>query len=348
MRSKIGKAAAALLAGCTLLAGCGSGGDGGDEAQKDTGGAVQVRVATDSTKSTVFVQMTGLLLIVPPTTGNELKVYLPRNVGGHAARLGFAVPQGVTLPTNFCDNGGTAAHPDTICYVNLKHWTLAPVGAGGSPATTTLAGMPPVSTSGLLSLTEISGGDYRVFPTHAGKKSHPPVTFLSGQLVDSLACKLAEWTYTPVDQQGMPQPAQTHRLANVLVWEMMALDTPSLVFERQGQSAVRVPLPPGETWLLLAHIPAGELRHLPPGEADSVISSTHADLHPLYDVLGRSNSEADSLQRGSMHRRIPGLVAGDTVPCRVVLSSMGQKSRDKDGIKSMATYACMPGSGSGG
>lgn len=223
----------------------------------------------------------------------------------------------------------------------MEKWKLEAFGAGGSTTTTSAANFPAVQTSGLANVTELTSGDYKAFPARAEKKSHPTITFLSGHLVDSLACKLAQWTYRYV-KPGETQPTtDTAWLANVVVWEMTDLVKPTLVFVH-GKDTVPVPLPPGETRLLLAHIPTGDLRYLPPGDTTAVKPSQHGDFDPFYDILSKSNTDTDSLPHTSPKRAIPTLVTGDTVPCGI---NLGTGARIVDGTKSMVTYACMPASG---
>jgi hypothetical protein len=348
---RLGRIAYSLLAASVLLSACG-GGEGGAE-----GGEAERSVKTDSGGSSVtsdiYVQMTGLALLVPPdTVGGALDVYLPKaRGGGHRALLGFAVPTGYNVPPGLCHPMGPGTDTTKFCYVNLAQWTLEPFGGGGSPRTQPRDSFPPVGISGLLNVTELSGGEYRVFPGVATGRSERKVTFVSGQLVDSLACKLAEWTVRHMNAGGTQQSVGRDSLSNVAVWAMTGLDSASarLVFTRGGGQPVTVPLPAGQTWLLLAHIHQSELAHLPPNTATSVTKRDTADFEPFYDLLSRSNQLADTMHHKIAHRSRPDSASGVSTPCRVRLLTGEDKRIDPSttGTNSMATYACIPAWGGG-
>jgi hypothetical protein len=346
--SRIGRTAASLLAACVLLSACG--GDDPEPPKQKSDGA-SGHVVTDSTASHVSIQMTGLLLIVPPAAaGGAVQVYLPhpREVGLHAPLLGFAIPLGDTVRPGLCDNRQTRADPKTICYVNLSRWKLQPFGAGGTLMTRPHAELQTASgSSGLLDVTHLSGRRFRAFATPAEERSVSKITLLSGQVADGLSCKLAEWRYRRVYPIGIPVlTAGRDSLANVVEWQMPNLRSPVLVFvDSTGRDTARIALPPGNTRLLLAHIPEEERIHLPPNEADSTKTSPHAHFGPFYDLLSRSASGTPIAHDNHVRRRIPAQAKGRRIPCPLTLRT-GEHLIGGHG--SMATYACMPALGQGG
>jgi hypothetical protein len=344
--SRNGRIAASLLSSCLLLSNCGTGESGPSPQGPGSSGGRVVPDAPDA--SHVTIQMTGLLLIVPPATaGDSVQVYLPvpRDVGPHIALLGFVIPEDATVRPDLCDNPEEAI-ATYFCYVNLEQWKLAPFGVGGTTVTKAYANPQNAGGSGLLDVTHLSGRRFRAFPARARARSVATVSLLSGQIVDGRSCKLAEWKYRRVYPIGIPVPtARRARLANVVEWEMKNLRSPELVFVNSTGETARVALPAGQTRLLLAHIPATERKHLPPNHATEVTPSTHAHFNPFYDLLSQSASGDDWIAHtNTVRRRIPTLKAGDTVPCTITL---GTGARTPGGTRSMATYACIPAWGQG-
>jgi hypothetical protein len=334
-----------------LLSGCGGNSENEKGAAGRDGRDTRSNSATPTAASTsdVIIQMTGLLLVVPPgAAGNPVEVYLPSAQGGdHSAILGFAVPTGMTLRDSLCNNSGTMADPREYCYVDLKRWSLQPFGRGGTLATETVAADQPVTPSGVVNATHLSGGRFKAFRQRALARSDASVTFLSGRL--GKACKLAQWTYARVNHgTGTVEQQWTDSLANVVNWEMPGVDSAVLVFiSRTAPDTATVPLPAGDVFLLLAHIPEGERHRLPPDTTTTVLNSTNvvADFHPLYDLLSTSNAAGDGIPQGAPHRSVPLFKGGRGMACPIMLKS---GSRFTEGPRSMATYACMPAIGQGG
>jgi hypothetical protein len=333
-----------LVATCVLLAACGGGEERASGAATDT--TTTSTITTATTTSNVIIQMTGLLLIVPPENDEDpVEVYLPRpdGVGVHSALLGFAVPTGTTLPEKFCDNDETSADPKTICYVNLTDWRLQPFGGGTLKTTTQIGYPPPVHTSGLADVTQLAGGHYKVFRQRALAQSVASITLLAGQL-GGTTCRLAQWEVEHVNHQtGNTDSVVSASLSNVVHWEMRGVESAALVFTK-GSDRVTVPLPDGDVWLLLAHIPEGERQYLPPGGAGTVTPSPTAHFRPYYNLLGTS-AAAGEIPQDAAQRSVPEKVNGRTTPCPLILKSGAQLI---DGAGSMATYACIPAVGQGG
>jgi len=275
-------------------------------------------------------------------------VYLPKTRGNnkHSAILGFAVPMGVTLPGSLCDNSGTAADPTEYCYVDLTRWSLQPFGRGGTLPTTTVAANQPITPSGVLNATHLSGGRFKVFRQRALARSDAHVTILSGR--PGKACKLAKWTYTRVNHTtGRPEREWTDSVANVMNWEMPGVNSAALVFiSRTATDTATVPLPTGDISLLLAHIPIGERNRLPPDTTTVVLNSTNVrpHFHPFYDLLSTSNAAGAGIPQDA-RRSMPRFRGGRGDACPITLKS---GTRFTEGPRSMATYACMPAIGQGG
>jgi hypothetical protein len=349
--SRLCRITASLIAACVLLSACGGAEEKGGAASTSTD-TTPPPIATTNTYD-VVIQMTGLLLIVPPEKATDpVQIYFPRAVG-HSALFGFAVPQGDTVPPRFCDNTGTKADTKDICYVDLAVWALQPFGDGGTLPTITLTQYPGVDTTGLVNVTHLSGGRYKAFHQRALAQSDASVTLLSGQL-GGVPCKLAKWHARVHHETGSPGDSLTDSLSNVVYWGIPGLDSAraQLVFISRNPTqthpdTVIVRLPEGDTRLLLAHIPVGDRARLPPDSANTVTipTSNKADFEPFYDLLSMSNTPGSELPQDTLRRSMPTLRGGRKTSCPITLQS-GAQIIDEFG--SMATYACIPALGQGG
>lgn len=328
---------AIIVAGAALLSAC-----GGDDRESGSNSVAadspSVALASDAT---MVFQITGLMVIVPPTNARDRVVVVlpqPRGVGAHVPLLGFMIPDDVSVPDELClsDAFGQEARELGICYVELDKWNLEPFGAGGYPGT--LSTLPPVRTTGLLNITDLSGGDFKVHSARSALRGRSEVVFLAGQL-GAGTCKLARWTYERIGFLGIVGPSHHDSLANVVEWKISKLAAPRLVFRlKESQQAVVVDFPPGESRLVLAHVPVGDVPHLPPGRPATARPERTAHFHPYYDLLSKSNSVHDSLDHKNRRRRIPHDATGRPTPCELRIST-GEKFID--GRASVATYACI-------
>lgn len=294
--------------------------------------------------STVVFQITGLAMIVPPAVaGDDVHVVLPkpRGVGDHAALLGFAIPREHPVFNDLCVGGdfGKRARRKGICYVDLTKWTLGSFGEGGQPSTT--VELPPVERSGLINVTAVAGGLHRVHLPRANNSRRAGVAFRAGEL--GPACKLARWSYRPVDATGTAGAQRNDSLANVVTWQIRELTSPRLVFKKTR--SVTVELIPGVTTMLLAHIPTRERKDLPPGEPKGVGSGSRAHFNPYYDLLSRSAAAGTGIPDEPKRRPLPAAVGARDKPCEVVITTVSFRS---EGARSVATYACMVASGERG
>ncbi|HEU4885635.1 MAG TPA: hypothetical protein VFT45_25545 [Longimicrobium sp.] len=327
-----------FLAIGTLLASC----DWGDATSGDVTVALPAASGPQVTAtSTVVFQITGLAMIVPPLlAGDDVHVVLPKpkGVGDHAALLGFGIPREHPVFDDLCVGGdfGKRARRAGICYVDLTRWTLGSFGGGGQPPTTT--NLPPVERSGLLNVTVLAGGLHRVYLPRANDSRRAGVAFRSGELGPS--CKLARWRYRPVDATGTREDS----LANVVTWRVGNLVSPQLVFTRKSRK-VTVDLLPGVTGVLLAHVPTGDRKDLPPGRRTQPGGGTKAHFNPYYDLLSRSAATGTGIPNETKRRPPLQLVGARDTACEVVITTISGRSK---GERSVATYACMVAAGERG
>ena len=286
---------ASLLA-CTLFYAC------SDEANSKEGmapvdSAASTSAAVESGPVSLTVQLTGLLLLVPPTTtGGPTQVMMPR-IPGHDALLGFRGPK-----TGHCWRYDSKRE---ICYANMDNWVLEPIGIKPAPE-----GGSTNSARNLLNLTHGSGG--KKIDVNAAKariRSH--LTLGAG--IEAEPCRLAEWTYDPVGDNDDAKPRRV-QLVNVMNWQISDLSASSIVLARhrpngsnRQEIATLTPDEDGKIEILVMHLPQKELREFlkltgvpddtpsssdqtPPSapheaEADPV-AELEKHFHAFYDLIG--------------------------------------------------------------
>lgn len=316
------------LCACAILAGCGRDGEDTDRsASRDS-----VTTSAAATGTTVIFHMTGLLLLVPD--GTSMRVLLPE-MAGHVARLGIGFEPGYPPgPAGFCDDAGFPVRPTSkgICYVNLRYWKLADFGANGTPPLPAGA-LPP----GVLNVTE--HWQYRAPLPADSAKLRGQLTLLAG--APGEPCSLARWKFKPFAQAGGPHPEKNRELVNVLRWTVSGVTNPELVFLPRvaGRQPVRVPLPrpTGENEVVLAYIPAAQLRELPP--QGSGVATGRRDFAVEFDAYFNVVERPTPLPAG--HRRIPYSGAPITGRrCRVSVSLPGGLVPTKSSA-SPRTFSCM-------
>jgi len=346
----------ASLTCSALAAGCQAGGDtegkAGSTKRGTAGDSSQARPQTTPAVATfdVEVQMTGLLLIVPPKQPGTTYVFLPKPSVNHYALFGFGIPASMSSGdvSRLCSQGIVPGdNAAKMCYVNLDAWLLQPIDGGGTPP----SGAFDLEKVGLMNVTEASGG-YKV--DLAKIDSRARIDFRVGAPGES--CKLATWTYKPSvnDQPGSPVEK---RLANLVPWTMQLPTGFELVFKpKLSGSPVRVPLVAdgnGKVALILAHIPVGEVGDLPPGQQGGAIhtgSDTATHFDDYYRFVGVPSTQ------GTEHRRpLPRIkTKHSTSGCPLELTTLTAATGDTVvigdtvaigdtlAIPGTRTYACMP------
>jgi hypothetical protein len=313
------------LAACALLAGC-------DRDRKTTEGpAAKDSGVTTTAGATVIFHMTGLVLLVPD--GTSMRVLLPE-MAGHVARLGVGFEPGHPPgPPGFCDDSDFPVKPTSkgICYVNLRYWKLNDFGANGTPPLPTGV-LPP----GVLNATD--HWQYRAPLPADSVKLRGQLTLLAG--APGQPCSLARWKFKPFVESGGQHPESNEELVNVLRWTITNA-SPELVFlpRAGGGPPVRVtlPRPTGTNELVLAHIPGGKLRELPPQVSGA--GSGRRDLAVEFDAYFNLLERPTPLPAG--HRRIPyngAPIAGRTCPVSVSLPGGLAPSKLS---ASPRTFSCM-------
>jgi hypothetical protein len=201
MRPAAAVACAALL-GCAPLASCGVADDTGEQPQTTATAAAAFEPVT------MVIQMSGLLLMVPPAGGvGPTHVLMPR-MDGHLSYIGFRREE---------KEGCTKHNPDyNICYIDVNGWSVLPIGTEAA----TTSKIP----GGALNLTHGSG-NVKIDTTRAATRDRirSRLTFSSGSATDS--CGLATWTFDPY---GAPRPGKL-RLTNVLEWQIPNLQSETLL-----------------------------------------------------------------------------------------------------------------------
>jgi hypothetical protein len=140
----------------------------------------------------------------------------------------------------------------------------------------------------------------------------------------------------------------------MLDWEITNLSNLTLEFKSKQGQTLTVPLPPpaqNRIDLLLAHVPTGELKDLPPGSAGTPPTPPNeaTDFGTYYSLIRKpvgSSTEpvpADVRRRPNPHQ--PEEMAGK--PCRVAITKL-VNDEAKRIPSALGTYACIVGSATPG
>jgi hypothetical protein len=202
------------LAGCAVVLSCSLLSAGGNP----RGNPKQHTVATQSEPVTMVIQMTGLMLLVPPKQANGLTHVLMPNMPpspgtpDHLTFIGFKGDS-----TGHCMEYD---HDRRICYVDMKGWALDSIGkaAGSSTGAGTAAHGP-------LNLSRHTNRKINLAQVRDSLASQ--VTFARGQPTDS--CGVAWWTYNPIGQD----PPTKFEVINVLEWQIPNMPADSFVLVRR-------------------------------------------------------------------------------------------------------------------
>lgn len=320
-----------LIAACGLLVAC-------DGDQTKSAENLQATASSDSNANTdsvtVALQMTGLLLIVPPKSpGDATEVLLPVIPDGmqpHRALLGFGITENASYVGRLCldDAFGKAAKAEGICYVDLDGWMLSELGAGANPRTVTIADFP----AGVLNLTHGSGKVHKATVSQVQDLIRSRLTLRAGRPVRP--CSLGDWSYHPVGET-----AKDHPLANVVDWEMRLKPGSALqlVFTpKTGGNGETVTLryPSNHVSLLVAHVPAGEEKDLPPNIPDPPDPTTAPQevrhFRALYDLIKAPAGNRPFPRNMKQTRETPCPVAITTLQADTAVAFNG-----------IRTYGCM-------
>ena len=352
MTRRLRAAAVFTLAACALLSGCGK-----KEAERtaDAGvpGDTTARAGARPQIPTVHLQMTGLILIVPSATGSvdSVDVYLPK-AGGHTAWLGFGMTADSTkYAQTLCERGtyGDAARAAKICYVDQDKWDLQPLGQGGTGSISLPAGV--------LNVTDLSGGEHKAHKPWIPNDHRTHFVLRSGKPGNSAnsVCRLASWWITPGTAGGGQGTARKENLVNMLDWEITNLSDLTLEFKSKQGDTLTVSLPPpaqNRIDLLLAHVPTGELKDLPPGSATTPLPTppdTATDFGYYYSLIRkRVGSGTEEVPSGVRRRPLPeqpARLSTDACPAGITRLVDGKSSRTP---AALGTYACIVGSATPG
>lgn len=197
---------------------------------------------------TIVIQLTGLLMLVPPSPGQSgpTRVLMPEpDHIRHEAVIGYRSPAGHTCP----------GHPvDQFCFVRMEGWELDPLPGRAQPVN-----LP----RSIMNLTRNSGGirvHRDLLGSNAPRDSLRSRFTLGGGDVSG-ACPMGQWTFDPVGAQQR----DTISLANVVEWTTPDIPQDSIVLVRRrfsgGSAQKLVTLYPdeGRIELLIAHVPPGAL-----------------------------------------------------------------------------------------
>jgi hypothetical protein len=267
--------------------------------------------------TTLIVNMTGLLLIVPPTVSTgETYVLMPGSPDDNVHRAVFKF---IGHHHRICDPVDTI-----ICVVNMTLWSVDPIGVGGTPPSATIANFPKE----IPNLTHISGKKDRV------NISNTPVSLVATRLMSGgpsvSTCSRGRWSYTPV---GTPQTPVEGPLANLVRWviTLPASNLPLVFRSRSNPSdTAEVTLVPASGSTSIAVL----LSRTPVTGEDSVPTpwSTPHHFDSLYDPLG--------IPKKDSRRRLPRFV--DTVQTTACVADVhnfwGVLPKSYPGLD---TYSCL-------
>lgn len=198
---------------------------------------------------TVVIQLTGLLMIVPPNPGTigPTHVLMPEPVAPdrleHIAVIGFRRNDSAQQ----CGEGSS----QDFCFVRMDGWALDPL-----PGRSSRVDLP----RSVFDLTHASGGR-RVHRDHFGGNAprdslRSRMTFGGGGVTDT--CHIGQWSFDPV---GNP-PRDRFWLSNVVEWTIPDIPQTHLTLVRRrfggGSAQTLVTLTPdrsGRIELLIAHVP---------------------------------------------------------------------------------------------
>jgi hypothetical protein len=253
-----------FLIPCTLSAACGRGGGVQDE-QSRKGPQIETRPVT------LTVQMTGLLLMVPPKGTSGATHVLAPHMTDHFNLIGFRYPNTAGLCFKY-----NSAHG--ICYMRMDSLLLDSIGTtAGSANTASLS-------RSVVNLTQGSGGT-KIDTESAVQRSRSAVRLFAGTVGNP--CSLESWRFDPAGWLSLPWRDALH---NRLDWSIPNLNanTLDLVFKRLtgGGRQVITLYPVQDTIeLLLLNVPPADTVGLFSQPQDGVLPDPSTDIRPHFDAF---------------------------------------------------------------
>lgn len=290
----------------------------------------------------LVVQMTGLMLLVPPNpASSRTDVLMPRSAPAHSALLGIGIAD---TSIRIC---GAKRH-DGLCYVDLDRWTLEPIGNPG-----TADGGDDIKVPvRMMNLSVAAGGRYRTNPDRPNADVVRRVTFLSGQL-GSDTCSLARWKHRPFSPNGNVMSSRDGGLYNRLSWliRVPADSLPKLTFVdvRTRTDTVEVPLEGvngDRIMILLAHVPEAEVGSLPPGTQGTAGKPPNELRHIRYLFpLLRENGTGQPVPPGRyVYPHAP--VRTGLARCSATVTRAGKRAAEAPQASAgLSTYSCVIAAG---
>lgn len=296
-------AAGSGFVAAALVAGCGGRASAAEQPAHATRTQDTTPRAAQAEPVSLVIQMSGLLLLVPPKQPMANTEVLMPDVPNHDAVIGFNT---LTDP-GYCD-----AHYDGnlhICYVKINGWSLAAVGDphpnGGFP-------------KGAANLTHFAGKTVSV--SDAKTLSRADVALAAGIVTDT--CSLASWTFNPTGNDGPERLS----FINVMEWVVQEVPPAALTLiltKKDNPTITRMvgPLSPNaqnEVELLVMHLPSTELQAIytgvtvvtPDGGDSTAVTSNVSDemkehFDAFYQTIGlQQTSPRPVPQRPRRYRNV--------------------------------------------
>lgn len=327
-------AAAAWAVTCAALSACGGENGRAEDLAGDSRTAHREPAPTTAAASdsiTVVLQLTGLMLVVPPTQdGGTTDVTFPTVTSPtHVAGIAFGADS-----TRVCERYDRARG---ICFVNLASWRLDAIAPRGRPTKT------PVAFPAGVEDVSHGSGNHRVDINAAHDSVSMQVAFLSGAPLREPACRLAKWNYQPVGQSTKLTP-----LVNLMRWDIRHPRTPGLVlrFNPTGSGpAETVPLNQmlnDTVRVLLAHVPQSEWDSIIANRPTTPAATTElTHFHDYYKLLRHPSTGAKppvETNRPLPHFSEP--TGEGQCPVRITARNSSRVIVDTS-TRGVGTYACV-------
>lgn len=336
--------AVAAISACLLLSAC-EGSDG--EVRKSGGTSARsgdpAAAAPASNDITVAFQLTGLMLIVPPTTnGGRTRIILPTvSDPEHVAGIAFGA-----APSQVCWKYDDVRG---LCFVRLADWALDSIGERGVPTITAGLAFP----DGVVDVSRGSG-NHKVNTGASQQSIHMTLDFLSGQPQRVPACRLGRWRYKPVGQGPRSIP-----LVNVMRWDIQHPRKPGLTLRFRSASGVTDSVVLNRTVnntvrVLLAYIPDYEWEAIAEGrKVRQLAPDTLTHFRDYYKLL--RHPDTHDLPDPVTHQPLPTWDGETGEACQAEVTGtqvqiIGNKTRIQRStfrLPGIGTYACVVATGQG-
>jgi hypothetical protein len=274
-----------------VLPACGGGENASEDGASsgenvDRKDSAQAAATVQSGTSSIVVQMTGLLLVVPPkANGGSTRILMPR-IPNHLAWIAFRGDS-----TEHC-----IRYDQGTCYVKMDGWALGPIGGGANSGNAA-----PSMPRALLSLSDLSR--HRINYRRARARARGEITLSAGNVTHS--CSLTKWTLKPV---GNNPQTRRDSLVNLMEWTFPDFPAGSLVLARRRltgpdttlRNFATVHATGGRIELLITHVPPADTVGMFPSASVQIQSpsNTHREdpaavkrhVHAFYDLMGVSTN----------------------------------------------------------